>query len=82
MSRVLFELNHRERATLRAVADGRVEITCSSEPDLYVDGLPFCDQATARRLVHGGFVRGAEEGVLGVRVPAVLTADGAAYLTP
>ncbi|GAA2807095.1 hypothetical protein [Saccharopolyspora taberi] len=72
------ELNNRELAALRAVAAGRVEMTCSSEPDLYVDGLLFSDQATARRLVHRGFLTGAVAGVPGARVPAVLTGDGVA----
>ncbi|CAM01563.1 hypothetical protein [Saccharopolyspora erythraea] len=77
---MLVELNNRERATLRAVAEGRVEITCSSEPDLYVDGLPLCDQATARRLVHGGLLGPARTDDLGSRVPAVLTGEGAVRL--
>ncbi|MGW4485189.1 hypothetical protein ACWEOE_15290 [Amycolatopsis sp. NPDC004368] len=70
------ELNHRERATLGAVASGRAEISCSCEPDLFVDGLSCCDQATTRRLVRRGFIEAAVEGPCGGRVPAVLTAAG------
>ncbi|HWD02811.1 MAG TPA: hypothetical protein VG674_10200 [Amycolatopsis sp.] len=70
------ELNHRERATLRAVASGRAEISCSCEPDLFVDGLCCCDQATTRRLVHVGLIEAAAEGVCGGRVLAVLTPAG------
>src|SRR5690606_22949569 len=42
------QLNHRERATLRAVARGGAEITLSAEPDLFIDGLACCDQITVR----------------------------------
>ncbi|MFF4594111.1 hypothetical protein [Amycolatopsis sp. NPDC001319] len=70
------ELNHRERATLRAVASGRAEISCSCEPDLFVDGLSCCDQATTRRLVRRGFIEAAAEGPCGELVLAVLTAAG------
>ncbi|GAA4862460.1 hypothetical protein GCM10025787_54520 [Saccharopolyspora rosea] len=73
MFRSLGELNCRERSALRAVAAGRAGITCSSEPDLYIDGMVFCDQETARRLWHGGLVRAARPGRLGELVPAELT---------
>ncbi|HKS43566.1 MAG TPA: hypothetical protein VJT49_00355 [Amycolatopsis sp.] len=74
------ELNHRERATLRAVAAGRAEITCSSEPDLFFDGLACADQTTARRLANLGLVAPARTGHPGERVPAVLTDAGSATL--
>ncbi|MFI5611771.1 hypothetical protein [Amycolatopsis sp. NPDC051903] len=70
------ELNHRERATLKAVASGRAEISCSCEPDLFVDGLSCCDQATTRRLVRAGLIEPATGGPCGGRVLAVLTAAG------
>nr|WP_158632699.1 hypothetical protein [Amycolatopsis sp. WAC 01375] len=44
---------------LRAVAQGRAEITVSLEPDLYVDGLPCSDQNTAHRLANAGLIRTA-----------------------
>lgn len=74
------ELNHRERATLRAVAEGHAEISCSCEPDLFVDGLACCDQHTAHRLAHLGLVAPAHDGQWGERVPARLTEAGAEAL--
>lgn len=52
MSRTANELNHREHATLRAVADGRVEMSSGREPDLFVDGACCCNQVTAHHLAH------------------------------
>ncbi len=66
-------LNNRERATLSAVGLGRCEITCSAEPDLFIDGIPCCDQFTAHRLARLGLVIGLRAGRLGERVPAQLT---------
>src|SRR6187399_920259 len=66
------ELNHRERATLRAVATGRAEMTCSSEPDLFLDGLACCDQTTAHRLANLGLIAPARRGAPNERVPALL----------
>jgi hypothetical protein len=80
MPDVRFELNNRERATLRAVAEGRVQITCSCEPDLYIDGIAFCDQQTAHQLVHHGFMRPAEPGRPGDLVAAELTGPGTEQL--
>ncbi|MFD9896420.1 hypothetical protein ACFWY9_44325 [Amycolatopsis sp. NPDC059027] len=74
------ELNHRERATLRAVAGGHAEISCSCEPDLFIDGLACCDQLTAHRLARLGFVRPARAGKCGERVPALLTDKGSSAL--
>jgi len=74
------ELNYRERATLRAVAVGHAEISCSSEPDLFVDGLACCDQHTVRRLAHLGLIVAAWIGSYGQRVPALLTDTGMAAL--
>ena len=73
------ELNHRERATLRAVAGGHAEISCSCEPDLFIDGFACCDQITAHALAHGGYLEPAAEGATG-RVPAALTEAGRAAL--
>lgn len=73
-------LNHRQLAMLRAVAGGRAEITRSCEPDLYVDGLPCCDQGTVRELVHAGLLRAAGTGSIGHRVTAALTDLGQAAL--
>lgn len=50
------ELNRRELAMLRAIADGRAEITCSREPDLFIDGLACCDQFLVHRLARRGLI--------------------------
>ncbi|WP_246258436.1 hypothetical protein [Amycolatopsis anabasis] len=65
---------------LRAIGAGRAQVTCSSEPDLYVDGVPCCDQFTAHALAHQGLVRPRYPGVVGQRVPAVLTPEGLALV--
>jgi len=69
-------LNRRELATLRAVALGQAEISCSRAPDLFIDGLACCDQSTARRLASLGLVVSACEGINGARVPAMLSEAG------
>lgn len=69
-------LSHRALAMLLAVAAGRAEITLSCEPDLFVDGVPCCDQMTAHQLAHAGLVRPAQPGRIGQRVRTVLTAAG------
>ncbi|MPY99482.1 MAG: hypothetical protein GEU97_16060 [Actinophytocola sp.] len=74
------ELNHRERATLRAVARGNAEITCSSEPDLFIDGLACCDQSTVHRLARRGWIEPTAAGRPGQRVLAQITALGRAAL--
>lgn len=71
---------HRARAMLRAVAAGRAHVSCSCEPDLYVDGLPCCDQFTAHTLATAGLIRELRPGSPGQRVPAELTATGRAAL--
>ena len=74
------ELNHRELATLRAVADGRAELTCSREPDLFIDGLAVCDQTCTRHLASLGLIAVTREGRPGERVPAMVTKAGEAAL--
>lgn len=63
-------LTHRDRAVLRAVADGRCEIAGSS---LLVDGLCCADQFIGPRLTSAGLIT-ASSG------PAVLTSAGYAVL--
>lgn len=70
----------RDRAILRAVATGRAEMTCSCEPDLFIDGLCCCDQHAAHRLAHAGLIRPAVPGSVGQRVRAELTDTGASML--
>lgn len=72
------QLNARERAILRAVASGRVELRRSCEPDLYIDGLYCSDQYTAHRLCQHGLIRAADRP--GRRIHAELTAAGRALL--
>ncbi|MEQ0561217.1 hypothetical protein ABJI51_19190 [Amycolatopsis sp. NEAU-NG30] len=74
-------VNHRMRAMLRAVAAGRARVSCSSEPDLFIDGLSCGDQFAAHALAHQGLLRAARPGRPGELVPAVLTAAGHAVLT-
>jgi hypothetical protein len=69
-------LSHRAVSMLRAVRDGRGQVTIGSEPDLYVDGLPVCDQQTARALAHHDLVAPVCPGPIGERVPADLTGKG------
>jgi hypothetical protein len=59
-------LTHRDRAVLRAVADGRCEIAGSS---LLVDGLCCADQFAGLRLTTAGLIS-ARSG------PAALTSAG------
>jgi hypothetical protein len=73
------ELTHRALAMLRAVAAGRAQITCSREPDLYIDGVPCCDQFSAHVLTHDGYIAEGT-GNFGQLVPAELTAAGKAAL--
>lgn len=69
-------LSYRAIAMLRAVDTGAAELTCSCEPDLFIDGVPCCDQFTAHMLAHRGFIRPARLAAVGSRVPAVLTPAG------
>lgn len=73
-------LHGRHRAYLRAVRDGRAEMTCSCEPDLYVDGLGCCDQMTAHQLAEAHLIAPAQPGTPGQRVPAELTTHGKSAL--
>lgn len=70
------ETNHRTLAMLRAVAAGRAQLSCSSEPDLFIDGLSCCDQFAAHALVHAGLVQQGRPGLVGQRVLAALTPAG------
>jgi hypothetical protein len=78
-------LTTRHLAMLRAVADGRAELTCSRIPNLFVDGRCCTDHAASLLLITAGLIdragdcdRGTE--ALG-RVPARVTPAGAALLT-
>lgn len=71
------ELSHRAAAMLRAVAAGRAQLRCGREPDLYIDGVPCCDQFCAHELVHEGLIAQVP-GRFGQLVPASLTPMGMA----
>lgn len=81
MSGNTVELSHRAIALLRAVAAQRAQMSCSCEPDLFIDGVACCDQSTARSLARDGFIRPTIIGVAGGRVPAELTDAGRAVIT-
>ncbi|MCP2257847.1 hypothetical protein LX15_001533 [Streptoalloteichus tenebrarius] len=68
-------LNRRHLALLRAVADGRAEVTCSCAPDLRVDGF-WCDHTAANDLVRSGLIRPVRSAPVGQLVPAEITAPG------
>jgi hypothetical protein len=70
----------RHRAYLRAVAEGRAEMTRSRVPDLYIDGLACCDQHTAHDLAENRLIAPAQPGERGARVVAALTDAGTAAL--
>jgi hypothetical protein len=80
VSAELAELTHRHYALLRAVAAGRCELSCSCEPDLYIDGRTCCDQQAAHLLAHAGLIRHGGNAAIGQRVPALLTDAGKALL--
>lgn len=72
-----FPVTARGRAMLRAVAEGRAEMSDSCEPDMFVDGLACCDQALAHALNHAGLVQPAPAARRPGRCPAALTRLGA-----
>ncbi len=82
MSALAEGLNHRALSILRAVVAGRAQISCSAEPDLFIDGVPCCDQYLAHTLAHDGFIEAASKGTRGELVPAALTDAGVAALNP
>lgn len=75
------ELAYRHYALLRAVAAGRCQLTCSCEPDLYIDGRSCSDQQAGHLLVHTGLIAHAAAGGIGQRVPAQLTDAGRMVLS-
>ncbi|MGM1062844.1 hypothetical protein [Saccharothrix sp. Mg75] len=64
------DLTHRDRAVLRAVAEGRCAYTAGT---LFVDGVRCCDQFVGPRLARAGLIAD-RAGTAG------LTADGRALL--
>ncbi len=78
---VVEELSGRAKAVLRAVAAGRAQVTGGREPDLYIDGLPCCDQAVPRDLVRAGLLRARRAVGFDERTEAELTDAGRAAIT-
>lgn len=74
-------VSRRVLAMLRAVAAGHAEVSCSCEPDLYIDGLGCCDQFTAHQLARSGLIRAGRAAAPGQLVRAELTPVGQALLT-
>jgi hypothetical protein len=69
-------LTARDRAILRAIADGNAEFVWGSEPDLFIDGRFCCDQAAVHRLAKAGLIGPAGRAVVGKRIAAVITTAG------
>lgn len=68
---------NRHRAFLRAVAAGRGTLSCSCEPDLFIDGLSCGDQPLAHQLVRIGLIMAEQDNPsTTARVPAALTPAG------
>lgn len=76
----LSPVNFRTLAMLRAIGSGRAQVSCSSEPDLFIDGLSCGDQFAAHTLAHQGLVRPGRPGLPGELVPALLTDAGVALV--
>jgi hypothetical protein len=55
-------------------------VSWSREPDLFIDGMPCCDQFTAHDLAHRGLLRPRFLAVVGEHVPAMLTPAGRAMV--
>ncbi|SDY95830.1 hypothetical protein SAMN05421504_1088 [Amycolatopsis xylanica] len=70
----------RAQAMLRAVVAGRAQVSCSCEPDLFIDGVSCGDQFTAHALAHAGLITASRLAAIGQRVPAALTPAGLAAL--
>ncbi|RKT57817.1 hypothetical protein [Saccharothrix australiensis] len=77
---IAMELSGRAKAMLRAVAAGRAQLSGGREPDLYVDGLPCCDQMVTHDLVHAGLLRARRAVGLDERSDAELTDEGRAAI--
>lgn len=75
-----YPLSRKAFAMLRAVAAGRAELVLRREFDMFVDGAPCRDQFVAHQLASTGLVRPSRPGLVGHRVPAILTEAGHAAL--
>ncbi len=75
-TRLDVELSHRDRAILRAVADGSAELLVGAEPDLFVEGRCCTDQLAVHRLARAGLIVATAPASPGQRVTARLTVAG------
>ncbi|MFI7122022.1 hypothetical protein [Amycolatopsis sp. NPDC049868] len=73
------DLNQREYAILRAVAEGRGTLVAGCEPDLAVDG-GWCDHMAVHCLVTRGLICGERPVPVGSPTPAMVTSAGRAAL--
>jgi hypothetical protein len=73
-------LSCRDRAILRAVANGGAELVAGAEPDLFLDGRCCADQLAAHRLARAGLIASAGPSAPGSRATARLTATGRSAL--
>lgn len=73
-------ITRRALAMLRAVVAGRAQLSCSCEPDLFIDGVSCGDQFTAHALARAGLIQPVCPASTGQRVPAALTPAGFAAL--
>jgi hypothetical protein len=76
MDDTTIQLTGRDRAILRAVADGGAELAWGSEPDLLLDGRYCCDQPAAHRLARAGLIAPLRACAAGQRVGATVTEAG------
>jgi hypothetical protein len=69
------ELNNREQAILRAIRDGRGELSGHHCSELLVDGC-WCDHVATWHLLFEGLIAPMHPAPPGGRVPATLTSLG------
>lgn len=72
-------ISHRERAMLRAVADGRAKMMAGCGCDLTIDGA-WCDHLAAQHLLRAGLIRPVGSSDIGQMVPVEITPTGARLL--
>ena len=79
------DLSLRDRAILRAVAEGRAELAGPGWTDLVIDGRCCADQAAARRLIRRGLIEVPTERIprqSRPRAAACLSSRGRGRLDP
>ena len=79
------DLSLRDRAILRAVAEGRAELAGPGWGDLVIDGRCCADQTAARRLIRRGLIDAPTDGATRrtrPRTAACLTVRGRGRIEP